>query len=153
MTPNGFNTWREYFSFTLAREYMSRDTGELFSFQPGYLERAGKVFSFVVLTPLDAFLRGIRNPLVILSLTMISLFFVSIAFYPVQTWALASSAIPLIKGIKSSHIQAACYLVSQGLILGLGLRAVGRLSNQSLMDAYRAGSIVPVPIGARVIRS
>lgn len=148
MTPAGFGSWREYFSFGLAREYQRIDTGQLFEMQPGILERAGRALSVVVMKPLDALARGIRNPLVILSLTVTSLFFVSIAFYPVQTWAIVTTVLPLVKYITAAHVQAACYAISQATILGLGLQAFGRFNNEALMAQHKAGNILPIPIGA-----
>lgn len=148
MTPAGFGSWREFVAFGVAREYQRVDTNQPFESSPGRIELTGKALSVAVIKPLDVLLQGIRNPLVILSLTMVSLFFVSIAFYPAQTWAILSTALPMVKQITASHIQAACYALSQATILGLGLQAFGRFSNQSLMAAHRAGEIRPVPIGA-----
>ncbi len=148
ITPSEFGSWKEFFSFGLAREYQRLDNGQLFEVQSGRLETVGRTLSVIVIKPLDALARGIRNPLVILSLTMVSLFFVSIAFYPLQTWGVVSTVLPFVKSITAAEIQVSYYTISQATILGLGLQAFGRFNNPALMQAHRDRAIRPIPIGA-----
>ncbi len=157
MTPTGFDSWKHYFSFAMAREYAApqRQGQEPITppHQPNSVERVGHSLAAVVISPLDAVLRGIRNPLVVVSTALVLIFLASIAFYPVQTWGLVTTVLPFVSKIQAHHIQAVCYGVSQVVILGLGVRTIGRLSNEALMRAYRAKEVVPVPIGAILRRA
>lgn len=148
MIPAGFASWREYFAFGLAREYRYLEDGRLFEMPPSRLERVGSALSCIVTGPLDFMAREIRNPMMLLALTVTSLFFVSIAFYPAHTWGLLTRALPWIQKMRAVHVQAAAYSVSQAVILGLGLRALGRFCTPELMAAHAARTIRPVPLGA-----
>lgn len=147
MTPTGFATWNDYFSFVLAREYVSSDTGEIFPVKKGPLEKFGRACASLAVQPVDFLLREIRNPLVLLSMTVGALFLTSVAFYPTQTWNLAAQVLPFIKGIKSYHVHAFFYGTSQSVILGLGTQALGRLRNPALMEAFQNKRIIPISIG------
>lgn len=150
MIPRGFVSWRAFFGFALAREYRYKEDLRLFSLEPSLLERVGSALSGIVMKLLDLIAKKIRNPLFLTALTLMSLFFVSVAFYPAHTWAIATRVVPWIASITASQIQALFYAISQATILGLGLQAYGRLSRTELMAAYQSGVIEPVPIGASV---
>jgi hypothetical protein len=148
MVPASFDSWRSYFAFSFAREFADRETGEIVQRQPSRLEKIGASLAAVLVSPLDAVMREFRNPLVIVALTATVLFFTSIVFYPVQTMAIACRILPFLKYIHAGHIKGALYVLSEAVILGLGLRTVGRLSNADLMRAYREKRIIPIPIGS-----
>jgi hypothetical protein len=152
IAPTGFSNWKEYFSFVLAREYVSAETGEDFASKEGRLEKAGRSLAAIGTKPVDFFLREIRNPLVLLSTTAAALFLTSILFYPAQTWAITTAIFPFVERVKHHHIHALGYAISQSIILGLGARAYGRLGNRELMDAFRAKKIIPLSIGTQKVR-
>lgn len=149
MTPTGFPSWKSFFSFTLARGFLDTERGSLIEpREVGRLESIGRTFSWAV-QPVDLLLKNIRNPLVIISLTMTSLFVATIAFYPLQAWTAAVTVFPFLEKAATPHVlQAGCYFLTQATIAGLGIKAFGRLSNQDLLDRYLTGQVIAIPIGA-----
>lgn len=149
IAPTGFQSWKEYFSFVLAREYVSNRTGEVFVFEKGALEKIGRSLSSIGTKPVDYFLKEIRNPLMLLSTTVSALFLTSIVFYPSETWSIATRIFPFIENVKSHHVHACFYGISQSIILGIGMQAYGRLGNHALMQAFQKKEIIPIPIGSQ----
>lgn len=146
MTPIGFDSWKQYFQFSLGREFVNRQTGEPFPVHSS-LEKVGHALASVVMKPLDLVMREFRNPAVIVALTVAMLAATSLVFYPVHTMAIAYKLFPFLKAIQAHHVKAALFAVSQTVILGLGLRTVGRLSNPELMAAFQSREIIPLSIG------
>jgi hypothetical protein len=146
--PAGFDSWHSYSSFCFAREFADRQTGDVVERRMTRLEKIGHYLAAALSAPLDAVLREFRNPLVIVALTVSMLFIASIVFYPVQAMALACRILPFLRHVRPWHAKAALYALSQTVLLGLGLRSVGRLSDPNLMSAYLQKKIMPIPIGA-----
>jgi hypothetical protein len=148
MTPSGFDSWKGFGSFALAREFGDQKTKNIYLSHSTRLEEIGDALSSVVMKPIDAVMRGFRNPLVIVALTVSLIFIASLVFYPVQAMAAACRILPFLKHVNAAHVKAALFGVSQAVILGLGLRTVGRLSNDDLKDKVRNGRVFPIPVGA-----
>lgn len=146
--PRDFSSWHSYFSFALAREFVNREDSAHAPIPQGRLERAGRILAAFAMRPLDSLLREIRNPLVLLALTIFALAVASIAYYPVQTFQIATALLPFLKSITAEHVRAGTYFLAQTVILGLGLQALGRLLNPQLLTAYQQGEILAIPIGA-----
>ncbi len=145
MAPLRFDSWQSYFSFCLAREFVDQQGRSL---NGRGIERIGHFLAAPIVKPLDALMREFRNPLVIVALTVSLLLITSIVFYPVQSMVLACRVLPFLKYIRPWHVKGALYIISQTVILGLGLRTLGRLSNPELMEAFARKRVIPIPIGA-----
>jgi len=152
ITPTGFQSWKEYFSFVLAREYISAKTGEVFIFKREKLEKLGSSLSSLGMKPLDFFLKEIRNPLMLVTTTASALFITSILYYPSQTGSIVTTILPFLKEIEPYHVRAFAYGMCQSIILGLGMRAYGRLENHTLMEAFKKKEIIPISIGTHIRR-
>ena len=147
MIPTGFRSWREYGSFSLAREFIDPKTLQPFA-QIGWGERVGGGMASFVTVPFNFCLREARNPLFIAAATIASIALVTLCFYPVEAFAVASTLFPFLKSVSVWHVRAGLYALSQIILLGMGVRTFSRLSNQVLMDAYRTGRAIPIAIGA-----
>lgn len=146
MTPIGFDSWKDYFQFSLGREFVNRETGILFTVHSP-IERVGHALANVVMKPLDLVMREFRNPMVIVALTIAMLVATTIVFYPAHAMAIACKVFPFLKVIEVGHVKFVLYAVSQTVIAGLGIRTVGRLSNHELMGSLRAREIIALSIG------
>jgi hypothetical protein len=151
MTPIGFDSWKQYFRFSLAREFVDCQTAVPFTAHTR-LEKAGDFMAKIVVKPLDLAIREFRNPAVIAALTITLLAATTIAFYPAQSLLIAYKVLPFLKAIKAHHITAALFAITQTTIVGLGIRTVARLSNAELMQKYHAKEIFPITIGTVKIK-
>ena len=132
-----FSGFRDYIRFAAARKFVTEEGA---SFKSANLpEKFGGYLVSPLLKPAHFCLKNIRNPLMIVALTVGALFASTLLFYP-ATLALIISGIPAIK--------LAGYFTVQTTITGLCLRTLGRLHNKELMEAWDARSLTPVGIGS-----
>lgn len=126
-TPTGFNSFSEYWHFAWAREFWDVDGEERIAYAKTRLEQLGDVLVYPVMRITDHAMRNIRNPLMILSVTLTAIIAVTILFYPEELARVVTRAIPMAQQVKPWMIKAALYTTLQVLILGIGLRTLGRL--------------------------
>lgn len=141
-----FSSFREYTNFATAREFIYADPAKGdFKHKPNTLERLGGFLVAPLFTPADKFLTNINNPAVIAAMTASGLFLATLVYYP-------ESVARVFDYAWAMHTGA--YVLSQSAILGLGLRTLGRLSPEGdLLQAWDRKELVPVPIGAQILRN
>lgn len=148
-TPAGFPSWSNYAHFILAREFAPQDPTQQVPIAQNRLEVLGHALSLPVAKPFNYLLREIRNPLVILSLAVSLVALATLVFYPAELVLFATTLFPFLAHAKPWMFKAALYVGVQTTILGLGLRALGRVCNDALMHAWHTRQIVPVHVGAK----
>lgn len=152
ITPTGFDSWSNFFEFGLAREFVSADVEEAIEIPESRLEKFGHVLSFPLLHPVNYLMREIKNPLVILSLTVALVALATLIFYPAQMMAAVYSVLPFLAKVQPWMAKLAAFCVVQTTILGMGLRALGRMCNTDLRKAWDNKEIVAIHIGARIVK-
>jgi len=145
--PVGFPTWRNYFQFCLARDHITLDGEEFFVYEKNLLERIGQVVSRLVIEPLHFVGKNIRNPLFVATLISSALFLTTLAFYPAKVFPIIEKCLPFTKRINLAGIRMGVFIAMQVTISGIGLRAIGRLSNPELRRAWDAQEIAALQIG------
>lgn len=135
---NKFNSFTDYLRFVCARKFVTDDNRTFRTENKS--ERWGGYLVTPLLKPLNFCLQNIRNPLMVVALTVGALFMSTLIFYPASLSALAI-AVPIIR--------LTAFTLTQATIIGLCVRTLGRLANKPLMQAWEAGSIYPVGLGSR----
>lgn len=146
-----FDTVRHYVDFVGAREFLNSRDGTAFRYQANACEGVGRVLSRPVLGISNKALQNINDPLMIIALTIVALVTVSIWFYPAAALQIVGTVFPFALKLTPGMVRMASFLTVELTILGIGLKAIGRMCNHALVDAWNANQLVPVPIGA-VIR-
>ena len=100
------------------------------------LECVGELLSSHVTKLPKYIIKILKNPKVItVALTELSMLAVKTAFYPAITARVTKSAILVLSSyIKPWAVKMALYISTQSYLLGMGLRSLGRFSNQELMN-------------------
>lgn len=151
VTPTGFSSWPNFFNFALARNLVSANPQHNVEIRENLLEKAGHALSRPLLNPLNFLLREIKNPLVILALTVTLVAIATLIFYPAQFMAIAYTALPFLAKIQPWMVKLALFACVEATILALGLRALGRMCNRELRQAWLSHKLVPMHLGARRI--
>lgn len=152
ITPTGFNSWSNFFQFALAREFVSADVEKPVEISVNRLEKFGHAISRPFLHPMNFLLREIKNPIVILSLTVSLVALATLIFYPAELMMAVYTVLPFLAKVQPWMVKLAFFGVVQTTILGVGLRALGRMCNAELRNAWHAKEIVPVHVGAKIIK-
>lgn len=147
--PSGFSSWSDFGHFTLAREFALVDSSQPAVLAQNPLERLGQLLSFPVTTPFNFILREIKNPLVIVSLTVSLVALATLVFYPAELFLAATSVVPFLAHAEAWMFKLALFVGVEVTIAGIGVRALGRVCNRALLDAWRMHAIVPIHIGAK----
>lgn len=154
ITPTGFDSFSEYWQFAWAREFRDVENHEKVGYAKTRLERLGDFMVYPINRISDHALRNIRNPLMILTVTVTAIVAVTILFYPEELVNFVSRAIPIAQQVKPWMIKVALYSSLQVTIIGMCLRMLGRLDpsgelwnlwNQSPRD------ILPIAVGTEVV--
>ena len=132
-----FDGIKDYIAFALARKFVTNE-GETFQSQT-FQEKLGGYLVTPLLKPAHFCMKNIRNPLMIVALTLGALFVSTLLFYP-ATLSAIMLAVPVIK--------LTTYLTLQTTIVGLCLRTLGRLANRELMEAWDAHQLTPIGLGS-----
>lgn len=151
MTPTGFESWRDYFSFSLARNYWDEKNQSPFSYSKNLLEKLGTWASSPVLVPLDWILINIHKPSFIVALSASSIALVTLAYYPNQLVQSAACIAPSVQKIDPESLKFAEYIASQLFIASIGIKALGRVCNTKLMHNWKEHKITAQPIGTSKI--
>lgn len=137
-----FDSIGSYFRFVLAKDFLHKDTLAPVHYRKNFLERLGGKLAGPLLKPGDILLKNIRNPLLITALVVVSIALTTLVFYP----GVYAAIVPMAKVVRFS-----LFCITQTTILGLGLRALGRLRDDVLMDHWIKREIVPLGIGSTVV--
>jgi hypothetical protein len=108
------------------------------AYTQGRLEKIGDGLAWHV-TKLPQHIRSaLNNPKVItVALTALALLTVQFAFYPTATYLAAQAVFTFAaQYITASGVKIAIYAAIQTAITGIGVRALGRFSNDELMDKW-----------------
>lgn len=141
-----FETFKQYQDFALGRGFATKE--KEFAYPKERLEKLGGYLVAPIFRPLDKTLQNVRNPLVILVLTVSAIAALTIAFYPAQFFSTLGKALPILLKITPAHVKFGLYAIFQATILGLGIRTFGRLNNEELVAAWNRGELRPIPLGA-----
>ena len=120
-----------------------------FQYPKNWTEKAGDCLRWGIGSFADFSLRNYNNPVVIIALTALVMFAVTIAFYPVTAWAILVTVLPFAAKITPAMLLLTTYVSLQLTITGIGLRALGRLNNPKLMAKYNKGELIPVYVGTK----
>ncbi len=150
-TPTGFSSWPNFFQFALAREFVPTDEEKPVVIAANRLEKLGHAISRPLLNPVNFLLREIKNPLVILSLTVALVALATLIFYPAEFMMAVYTILPFLAKVQPWMVKLAVFCGTEATILAVGLRALGRMCNTELRRAWHANEIVPVHIGARIV--
>lgn len=142
MVPTGFPSWRSYFSFAVAREFTGGEH------RPNLIERIGDVLSYPVFRPLNSLFQNITNPLVLTALVVAGIALTTLLFYPAQFIAAVQYVLPFIARIESWMLRFVLFAAIETAILGIGLRALGRMCNEPLKAAWINGNLEAHHIGS-----
>ena len=123
---NFFYAWRNDLDDSKNRESTNKNV----------LEYAGEALSSHVTKLPKKIIKILKNPKVItVALTAISMLAVQTAFYPAITARVTKSVILALSSyIKPWAVKMALYISTQSYLFGMGLRSLGRFSNQELMN-------------------
>ncbi len=145
--PTGFQSWKDYFDFTLARKFVDTENQNDFQYPRNLAEKIGQVVSRPVIEPLSFATKNIRNPAFVLALSTSAIALTTIAFYPNQFMAVISRTVPFVLKTEPWMVKLGTYLSLEATIFGLGLRAFGRVSNQELLASWQERKIMAVRLG------
>lgn len=149
LVPTGFSSWSNYLNFALARKFVATDSQMPVEIDENWLQKIGHGVSRPFLNPLNFLLREIKNPLVILVLTVSLIAIVTLVFYPFQFMVAACRVFPFLAYIQPWMVKLALYIGVEATIGAIGLRALGRMCNPKLRKAWQNQKIVPMHIGAK----
>jgi hypothetical protein len=154
ITPTGFQSFSEYWQYAGAREFRHVDNHERVIYAKTRLERLGDFLVYPVMRTTDYTIRNIRNPLMILSMTITAILAVTILFYPEKLIHTVTRAIPLAQKIKPWMIKASLFAIVQMTILGIGIRTFGRLDpSGALWNLWnrQPRQITPIAVGTLIV--
>jgi hypothetical protein len=147
--PAGFPSWKNYFSFAFASDFIATQESFVLHRQKNWGEALGEIISKPVLGPINFLVREIKNPLVILSITVSLVAAATLVFYPAQCIAAATTLFPFLVQMRPWMIKIAVFTCVESTILAVGLRALGRMCNKELHRAWLAHEIIPIHLGAK----
>ncbi len=154
-TPIGFNSFSEYWQFAGAREFWDVDNNERVIYAKTRMEHLGDFLAYPLMKITDYAMRNIRNPLMILSVTLTAIIGVTILFYPEELVNVVSRVIPIAQQLKPWMIKVALYMTLQITILGIGLRTMGRLNPFGelwIVWNQTPRVIVPIALGTNIVQ-
>lgn len=147
-----FDTNREFFQFIGAKEFHTKQPKQEFAYQKNVFEKLGGLLAAPVFGVADLAGRNIRNPVVIVAATLAALAVITFAFYPVHVVAAVAFVLPQIFYIKSWMVYGAIHAIASMTLWGASIRALGRMSNQQLVQAWNAKNLVPVALGSEIVK-
>lgn len=141
----GFDSFREYAQFALAKGFKNRRTKDVYSNREHPWERCGDILVRPVLGGMNLSLQNIRNPPVISALALVAISVATAFFYPER--------IPNLPFLTGGNLRFGFYSTAVVTIVGLALRTLGRLQGKlfeewQLRDLNGRRGLKPIPIGA-----
>lgn len=154
INPTGFDSFSEYWKFAWAREFRYSEDEETVVYEKTKMERLGDVIVYPIMRISDHTLRNIRNPLMILSVTITAIAVVTILFYPEELVKSVAKVVPYAAHFKPWMVKVTLYTLLQINVLGLCLRTLGRLDpSGELWELWDAAprAIFPIGVGTEVV--
>lgn len=145
-----FDSYIDYFRFSCAKGFYNLTDEKEVAYPKNILEKVGNKILAPIVVPMDRLLKNIRNPLVIVALTIAAIAIATIAFYPEVVAAAIGTALPFLLKIEPWMLKFAVFSAIELNILALGLRTLGRLCNKDLMQAWKNKEIDSFAIGTFV---
>ena len=124
---------------------LRRETADIRAHLPANLiEKIGDKLSWFVYDFKDFVLKYFFDPRVItVCFTTIAMILTALLFYPSTTWDIISDSFQWIMDhVNWEYVRFCLWLVSEMTVLGIGMRAFGRFSNQELVKHYDQQSLV-----------
>jgi len=130
-------SWREGFQFALCWQLKAKDAAAL----PCPMNFAEK-WGLRIVTPLHKTLDWcsfrLRQPLVIVLLTLAVALLCCAVFYNIPVWVFLGKVFP------AKLIRFCLFLYLELLCLGMGITAFGRFHNQTLVKHWKAGKLISI---------
>ena len=106
------------------------------------LEKLGNAFSWVAYEFKAVFLKALCDPRCItVCFTALAMVISALLFYPSNTWRILSICCGwVVEHTNWSYVRFFLWLLSEVTILGVGMRAFGRFSNQRLLEHYQVNA-------------
>ncbi len=104
------------------------------------IEKFGDRLSWFAYEFKDHFLKLFYDPrFITVYLTGFAMILTSLLFYPSDTWRILSNTWQwFVDHINWSYVRFCLWVLSEATILGVGIRAFGRFTNQKLLDYYKS---------------
>ncbi len=145
-----FNSLKSYLSFVTATSFYDQRSQSQWKYEKNWLDQMGSWMLAPVSQVLDCTLRNIRNPLVILALTVSLIALATLAFYPTLVLSTVGTLMPMIFAIQPWMIKLTCFSFVQLTILATGLRTLGRLSQPDLLERWVKKEIISIYLGTQL---
>lgn len=146
-----FDSVKHCFQFIVAKDFYSHCQDQVFSYPKNWTEKVGNALLIPFTLPTDRALQNIKNPLVITTLALVAIALVTIAFYPVQFVNAVETVAPFIFKIQPYTLKFCAYMATQAIILGLGLRTLGRMNNPHLIGEWNPRKLIPLFLGTVIV--
>ena len=131
--------------FVFAQGFL--ENGRPYDYKQNKVERVGHGLRSIVGKVLDVTLREIKKPVTVVALTLLAALGVTLVFYPSTVF----TVLPFLTLIKPWMVKAGIFAIVQTTILGIGIRACGRLSNDFLREKWNDGKLTPLYIGSKKV--
>lgn len=149
---NGFDSIGACCRFAGAARFWRTQQGEgNFAYEKNTIEKVGDFLTRPILGSVDRTLRHIREPLVVTAFTVAAIAGATVLFYPDNCAEFITKVFPAVTKIEPWMVKFGMFAISETFIFGFGSRTLGRLTNPTLMNAWRQREIIPVPIGSIMI--
>ena len=144
-----FSSSKKHLEFIMARDFCQSDSkGDvtLFQRQKPWSEIIGQALCFTVEKLFHFILIQPRRRIGILIFTALSMFIITLFFYPLP--ALYASLMLIGQTQNFWIFKLATFLLMETTLLGYGMRAFGRYGSPELKEAWGNKTIVPLHIGS-----
>lgn len=103
------------------------------------LEKIGNSLSWVAYELKAIFFKALCDPRVItICFTALAMLVSALLFYPSDTWSIMSNTCTrTFDLINWNYVRFSMWFISEVTILGIGMRAFGRFSNQKLLEQHQ----------------
>lgn len=121
--------------FALSKEsYDARENTPL-----NQIEKIGNLLSWVAYELRAVLLQAFTDPrFITICFTAFAMILSALLFYPTDTWFLLfDTSLWVFEHINWRYVRFFLWILSEVTILGVGMRAFGRFSNQKLIDYYQ----------------
>lgn len=130
-------------SFALAKDFR-HPNGQPFVWEKNKAELVGHVMRMGVGSLADTFFKQVRNPATLVALTALCSLAVTLTFYPEATLNVIATVCPIALKLEGWMVRAALYILTQTTVVGIFVRAWGRVDNTELANSWKAGNLIPV---------
>ena len=141
----------EYSRFLFAREFATNVEGSVapLNYKKNGLEKWGGRLVAPLFGLANIVGQNIQNPTFIIASTVVALAAITLFFYPEKFLALVPKALRIAPWVA----KASFYVLLQITVLGIGLRALGRMRNPAVVEAHQQKNLLMIPIGAPSLRN